>query len=987
MVDGAAGAFVGRERETTHVRGILDAVRAGSASTLLVTGNAGVGKTTLITHVLDSLGDGWTILVGGALPLGSMTVPFLSLRTALRAVGEDPRIPPSPLGVQVPITADMPVAFDEWIDRLTDLGPVALLVDDLHWADESTLDVLMYLIAGRRTRRMCLLTTVRRGEVREGHPLNGWLADVRRMPGFTVLTLDPLDRLATGRQVAATLGVAPHESLVDEVYAKARGNCYFTRLLVLGLDPAARGLPRDYPDDLKTALLANWHRLSIEARELTTVLAVAGRRMSAPEMAKLVTGELPTGDLAALFHAAVDYSVLDLDPTGSYWFHHPLQAEVLEENLPADERRRWHERIAGFLEDRFDGSTDVESLVHVADHHFAAGHVDEAYTTALRAAEFAASAGGHPEAIRLLRRAVELHPRVPSPREKRSELLRRLRAAASEVGDHASELAAVQGLIREPVLRLDPEGRAELLVRQVHLQFSLGKRFFDPADAEEAVRVAAASPDSWQRAYALAELAHTRMWNDLPGVGEAADAAVLVAERAGHPVGLAYACASKAIALMFEGHVTEARDWAGRGCAEAARARDWWAFSHATFWELNATGSWMTPGYLDGLTRRRRELETLGAPHPYVAWLASAEAATACERGELALAQGRVNVALSAAPGILADMGARLTAARLALLAGRSAEARPHLDRAEELASGRMSVFRNMQFDAVRAELLLAEGNSQLAYESCLNTLDQPGVVPTMCEWLVPLAGRALADLATSGSSRVTSPATASLRDAFEERFPPRDAGSESWAPVVDDFFSVDHALTDVAYVRFLKAFSAWYAAESARGHRSPHAAQRWEEAAGLLDGAGAAWEAAYAWSRTGEAHVVLGRGHRSDAARALREASVRATSLSAEPLMRRVAELAVSARIRLDTVRAPGTEGDGVPGLTLRESEILGHVVAGRTYAEVAEALFISEKTVSTHISNMLRKTNTANRHELAQLARSARDDGRQHEDPHDMT
>ncbi len=541
----------------------------------------------------------------------------------------------------------------------------------------------------------------------------------------------------------------------------------------------------------------------------------------------------------------------------------------------------------------------------------------------------------------------------------------------------------MQGLVAETDPPLSSAETAELLVRRVHLQCSLGERFFDPADVEEAVRIAAMDPDSWQHAYALAELAHTRMWHDLPGVGEAADAALLVAERSNHPVGLAYSYSAKAIALMFEARVEEAKVWGGRGCTEAVRAGDWWAFCHAAMWELNATGAWVTADYLEGLTRRRHEMESMGAPHPYVALLATAEAMCACELGDPELAQERVNVALGSSPGNLADMRARLAAARLALLTGRNAEARPHLERSEELSVGHMSVFRNLQFDAVRAELLLAEGDPRRAYESCLNPLDQPGMVPTMAEWLVPLAGRALADLVTGVSSRIASAQAATTRDAFEIRFPPGGTGGTSWSPVVADIFSEEEARADPAYVRFLEAFRAWYAAESARGHRSPDAAHLWQEAAELLDGADASWESAYAWFRLGEAHVMLGRGHRSDAARALRAAADRAVRLGAAPVLRMVSELAASARIPLDTVEASGAQGDLVPDLTPRERELLQHVVAGRTYAEMAEALFISEKTVSSHISNMLRKTNTANRHELAQLARSARDDARQHSDP----
>jgi DNA-binding NarL/FixJ family response regulator len=102
-----------------------------------------------------------------------------------------------------------------------------------------------------------------------------------------------------------------------------------------------------------------------------------------------------------------------------------------------------------------------------------------------------------------------------------------------------------------------------------------------------------------------------------------------------------------------------------------------------------------------------------------------------------------------------------------------------------------------------------------------------------------------------------------------------------------------------------------------------------------------------------------------------VRNAARLSTGLGARPILRDVKQLAAQAHVPLEE---PGTDGgtDGpLPGLTPREREVLTHVVAGRTYAEIAAALFISEKTVSVHVSNLLRKTGTSSRIELAELAR----------------
>lgn len=114
---------------------------------------------------------------------------------------------------------------------------MVLVVDDLPWADQSTLDVMMYVLAGLADRRLAVLATIRSGEVTENHPLRRWLADTRRLPGVSELRLDRLDRAATAEQLVGLLGGPPHERLVDQVYARTDGNAYLTTLLARGLRP------------------------------------------------------------------------------------------------------------------------------------------------------------------------------------------------------------------------------------------------------------------------------------------------------------------------------------------------------------------------------------------------------------------------------------------------------------------------------------------------------------------------------------------------------------------------------------------------------------------------------------------------------------------------------------------------------------------------------------------------------------------------------
>ena len=124
---------------------------------------------------------------------------------------------------------------------------MVLVVDDLQWADEATLDALMYLLAGPVDRRLAVLLTLRRGEVGPGHHVQRWLADVRRMPPLTELALAVFDRGGTRDQLHALLGASAHESLVTDVHTRTGGNAYLNRLLVEGLSPEARHLGPECP--------------------------------------------------------------------------------------------------------------------------------------------------------------------------------------------------------------------------------------------------------------------------------------------------------------------------------------------------------------------------------------------------------------------------------------------------------------------------------------------------------------------------------------------------------------------------------------------------------------------------------------------------------------------------------------------------------------------------------------------------------------------
>ncbi|TQJ36362.1 regulatory LuxR family protein [Arthrobacter sp. SLBN-122] len=951
-------ALVGRDQELAALTDMVDAVRTGAARTTIISGDAGVGKTALVQAACAAAQPDVVILRGAALPLGALTVPYLGLRSALRSAPSYATSLPLSRAMDGGRAGNVPLLVDDWLTSVSAAAPVVLVIDDLHWVDQDTLNVLMYLAAGPPGRRLGVICTLRAGELGESNPLQTWLADVRRLPQVRTLTLGPLDRPATESQLAGIVGAPPPQSLVTDVYARTAGNPYFTALLVDGLRAGSTGLPPGLPGDLKQAVLRSWRGLPPDVRDLTRLLAVAGRAVTEHELAAVATTELlpDSKTVALLLKAASDAGILDLLPNGSYWFHHPLIAEVLEQDLSADERQTRHASFAAMYELQASGHPDPQLPAVIADHYHLAANSSAAYRWALAAADPLTGSGSAAERLRMLQRAATLRPRMPGEHRPQRELWERIRAVAFASGAFAPELEAVDALLAGMDRSAEPLAAAELLVRRAHLRYSTGQEFYAMGGITEAVRLSGAAPESWQHSFALAEFSYACQWNSLPGGPAAAAGALEAARRNGHPRALSYALTASAMVAVRTDRPGRAKHLARQAAAEALKARDFWGYAHAAIWLANAQEAWTSTLYGDLLHAGRLELAAHGGPHTYVAKLAADEAASYLAAGNWRSSQMALRAAMSLDPGPMGDVSGRLTAARLALLQGRPAEAAAHLARAEEVNTD-SSAFVNLNFAAVRAEVESAVGHYRKSYESALAGATRPGPAPTMCEWLLPLAARALADQAQQARD-ASLPPDEFVAEAvqLEERFPAGlfEPGSRT-----------------ELYQRQTVAFSLLYAAELGRVRQVSDNGLTWVQAADAFNAGNLPWEEAYCCRRAVESVLFRGQSGRHRAAALLRRGLLLARELEARPEQEALEHLAVHAHIATDPEPPGGNSQAHLPGLTAREQVILECVVAGKTYSEIAAALVISEKTVSSHISNMLRKTGAGNRVDLARLAR----------------
>ncbi len=955
---GAIGSVLaGRTAELGIVHALFDRVASGEASTLLIHADAGVGKTSLVHHACSRVVDSALILAGACLPLTSMTVPFLPIRAALRGARHGG---PTRLYELDDSNSNVPITFDAWLEDVCAERPVILTVDDLHWADQSTLDLLMCLLAGPADRRLAVVGTIRSAGVHDSSRLENWLADVRRLPRVAQLTLNPLDRVATGEQVAGLLGAPPHQSLVDDVFSHTRGNPYLNRLVVTGMSPVARSLPPHLPSDLKSFVLRSWRTRSSPARQLAGILALAGRPLAVTDLSEVSREVLSAGEVVEALREALESGALEMAPDGTVWFHHPMDAEVFLQSLSELDRRRWHATFAEYEERRLAERHDVETMVAVADHHHQAGQAPEAYRWALRAAEATEAAGGSSEMLRLLRRAVDLQRQLPDAEESVKDLMRKLIRAAAAAAAYEDELQAVDALLEVIERETDPLLAAELLTRRAQLRMFTGRAFTSPDDLREAVRLAAGSPNSWQHAVALAALCRVYVWQDDARAPEMAEDALDAAQRADDSRALPYALSASAMVAIRTHRRDEGFRLAGSAVEAAVASRDFRAFCQAVTWEANAcTCVWSSRPHAELIRRRRDQLAEMGAPHPFVAELSALEASSWLAIGEPQKCTEQLRTALGSDPGPFADVSARLTAARLAALQGRPSEAQAHLDRAEELFA-ESSGYLGLPFHTIRTEVLLAADDYPAAFDAALAGASLDGLPPHMCEWLIPHAARALADQVQARRDAEDDPSDLLMRlDDLTARFP----------DVIRDFGD-----SGKGWHSQLAALDDLYQAEIGRARQDPDNGEQWVRAADGFRDAMLPWEECYSCWRGAESFLVRGgTPARKQAAAILRHGLQLTDDLGAAPIKTQLETLASSARVRIDRVGPVTVSADPSPtlkSLTPREREILELVVAGRTYGEIARALVISEKTVSSHISNLLRKTGTSNRVDLSRLA-----------------
>jgi DNA-binding SARP family transcriptional activator len=434
----AGDGFVGRAAELARLEQALDGATAGHGATALIGGPAGIGKTRLTGELAErARRRGAIVLTGRCIDLVGAALPYFPLVEALRPLRGTPvldglqelsrLLPGSPLApTSLRNGGESQLHLFEAVrtalERLSATAPVVLVLEDLHWADGSTLDLLAFLAHAVHYGRVLIVATWRHDAVRKDDAVHRLASGLRRRRVAFTVELGPLTRDELAALVARQSDGPLCPELVESVCARAEGNPFFAEELIAA---ALRDEP-ELPELLQDALLADFQRLHAPTRAVVRFAAAAGRAVPPA----VLTAAMPLGeaDIVEALREAVDHGLLVADrATGSYRFRHALIAEAAYATLLPGEREDVHERLARAL------ASDGARAGELAEHWIAARRPEEALSASLEAAREAEAVSGLSEALRHLERVLDLWDHVPRAEEVAGVAISTLLAWAGEL--------------------------------------------------------------------------------------------------------------------------------------------------------------------------------------------------------------------------------------------------------------------------------------------------------------------------------------------------------------------------------------------------------------------------------------------------------------------------------------------------------------------------------------------------------------------------
>src|SRR5215207_5820942 len=473
MVTMSAPAMIGRDSDLSRLEERLDGVRAGAPFTVIIGGEAGIGKTRLIREFERRLPADVRLLAGQCVDLGSVAAPYAPVKTALRtliaeegaervleAVGPGraalvallPELAASGSGeVGTPGAGIASGQLHEGIAVLLETfsreRPIVFVIEDLHWIDAASLTLLRFLMRALESSRVLTVLSYRTEDVTRGHPVRAFLSEAERDRWVVRRDLGRLTRTQV-RKLAKSLIVdeAPSESVFDTVFRRSDGVPFFVEELV-GIDGCRD--EGEVPDTLRELLLARYERLSESAQELLRLVATGGVRISHALLSAVYGGTADELDTAA--RESVLAGVLTIEGD-DYAFRHALVREAILADLLPGERARFHARYAEAYEAAA-GAGTRRLAAEISYHWLGAHDAGRAFPATMQAMREARAAAAYATAAQLGERALGLWDVVPDPATAagmgKLELMGRTASHLRNAGEGERGLALVKAALAE----------------------------------------------------------------------------------------------------------------------------------------------------------------------------------------------------------------------------------------------------------------------------------------------------------------------------------------------------------------------------------------------------------------------------------------------------------------------------------------------------------------------------------------------------------
>ncbi|MPZ94355.1 MAG: AAA family ATPase [Propionibacteriales bacterium] len=947
-------AMVGRVAELEQFGSALDAAAAGQPLTLLVGGDAGVGKTRLLNEfAAEAVEAGARVVLGQCVELGGDGLAYAPIIGVLRDLvgqlgverlvelagpGRDALagLLPELRVSETEALGDRGRLFDTvavLLERVAAERPLVVVLEDLHWADASTRDLLRFVARAYGNAPILVVGSYRTDELHRTHPLRAFLAELDRLRTVQRIVVPPLSVHEVSEQLAALRGQAPPADLVTRVHERTEGIPFFVEELAAAESDESRA---PMPDSLRDLLLVRFERLSDDAQQLLRLMSAGGTHVDHRVLAAVADDAAETLDHS--LREAVSGNVVRVDGDG-YAFRHALLREAVHDDLLPGEHVRLHVRYAETLEQQPELVTTGSAAIEIAHHWYAAHEQERAFSACQSAAVQAARGYAYGEALLMWERVLELWHRMPEPVAlcgcDRGDVLRRAAFAARNAGELDRGLALVEAALAEPEVRTNVSRRADLSQLKATLLSDLG-RPGATAVVEEALAAMPEGP-SEERARLLQMLAARRMMEArleeslVVGAEALAEARVVGVTESEFRVHNSIGPSLVHLGRIDEGfaHFREARRLAESSPTLMAH------YPINVSDALHLLGRYAEAAQVadEGIDRCR----DVGLARTLGAMVVGNAAEPRLALGEWDEAERLITRGLELDPAVRHVWHLLRLQAWLQVWRGDLEAAAASFGDARARTVGREPGPQYTKpLARVAAELAVANGDPEQAWLEVVAELTKAEWAPGYDLPLIAAGAMALGARRRAGSDGLT---------AEEQQLRALLADIGDWGQA-----SVWRAVVD---------------AELASG--AGDEPEPWQA---VLDLEGKpAHLGPYAGYRLGRA--LTAAGERTAASAALRDAAEQADRLGSGLIRGWVDDL--SRRARLPLLGEVRGSADSF-GLTSREHEVLRLVAAGRSNRQIGEELFISGKTASVHVSNILSKLGVSGRGEAAAVAHENR-------------